>query len=36
MFGKRVGFLKFKADVIHKQTGNKVSNVPAMKLSLLV
>lgn len=26
MFGKRVGFLKFKADVIDKQTGQKVSN----------
>lgn len=25
MFGKRVGFLKFKADVIDKETGQKVS-----------
>lgn len=33
MFGKRVGFLKFKADVIDKETGNKVSRVPAIRLS---
>lgn len=25
MFGKRVGFLKFKADVIDKETGKKVN-----------
>lgn len=24
MFGKRVGFLKFKADIIDKETGSKV------------
>lgn len=24
MFGKRIGFLKFKADVIDKETGTKV------------
>lgn len=24
MFGKRVGFLKFKADVLDKKTGTKV------------
>lgn len=33
MFGKRVGFLKFKADVIHKETGNKVPHVPVISLS---
>lgn len=27
MFGKRDGFLKFKADVIDKEIGNKVSRV---------
>lgn len=26
MFGKRVGFLKFKADIIDKNTGSKVLN----------
>lgn len=26
MFGKRIGFLKFVADVIDKETGKKVSN----------
>lgn len=26
MFGKRVGFLKFKADIFDKETGNKVSD----------
>lgn len=25
MFGKRIGFLKFKAEIIDKETGNKVS-----------
>lgn len=24
MFGKRLGFLKFKADIIDKETGQKV------------
>ncbi|KAL8486041.1 hypothetical protein ACS0TY_022955 [Phlomoides rotata] len=33
MFGKRVGFLKFKADVIDKENGNKV-RVPVGKLVL--
>lgn len=33
MFGKRVGFLKFKADVIHKETGNKVPHDPVISLS---
>ena len=27
MFGKRIGFLKFKADIIDKETGKKVSIV---------
>lgn len=26
MFGKRIGFLKFKADIFDKETGQKVSN----------
>lgn len=26
MFGKRLGFLKFKADIFDKETGKKVSN----------
>lgn len=26
MFGKRIGFLKFEADVIDKETGKKVSS----------
>lgn len=26
MFGKRIGFLKFKADIFCKETGQKVSN----------
>lgn len=25
MFGKRIGFLKFKADIFDKETGHKVS-----------
>lgn len=25
MFGKRIGFLKFKADIVDKETGQKVS-----------
>lgn len=29
MFGKRVGFLKFKADVIDKETGKKVDQLMA-------
>lgn len=24
MFGKRIGFLKFKADIVDKETGQKV------------
>ncbi|KAH6755766.1 nudix hydrolase-like protein 14 [Perilla frutescens var. hirtella] len=41
MFGKRVGFLKFKADVIHKQTGNKVPGIvfargPAVAVLILL
>ena len=26
MFGKRIGFLKFKADIFDKETGKKVSD----------
>lgn len=29
MFGKHVGFLKFKADVIDKETGKKVDQLMA-------
>ncbi|CAA0842271.1 Nudix hydrolase 14- chloroplastic [Striga hermonthica] len=41
MFGNRVGFLKFKADVIDKQTGNKVPGVvfargPAVAVLILL
>ncbi|XP_057812219.1 nudix hydrolase 14, chloroplastic isoform X1 [Salvia miltiorrhiza] len=41
MFGKRVGFLKFKADVVHKQTGNKVPGIvfargPAVAVLILL
>lgn len=32
MFGKRVGFLKFKADVIDKETGKKVDQLMASLL----
>lgn len=32
MFGKRVGFLKFKADVVDKETGQKVPHIPAFWL----
>ena len=37
MFGKRIGFLKFVADVIDKETGKKVSNNNALvfRLSLV-
>ncbi|KAM7525659.1 hypothetical protein LguiA_015561 [Lonicera macranthoides] len=41
MFGKRVGFLKFKADVIDKQTGQKVPGIvfargPAVAVLILL
>ncbi|KAK1436186.1 hypothetical protein QVD17_01964 [Tagetes erecta] len=41
MFGKRVGFLKFKADVIDKETGNKVPGIvfargPAVAVLILL
>lgn len=37
MFGNRIGFLKFVADVIDKETGKKVSNdnVLVFRLSLV-
>ncbi|XP_047946161.1 nudix hydrolase 14, chloroplastic isoform X2 [Salvia hispanica] len=41
MFGKRVGFLKFKADIVHKQSGNKVPGIvfargPAVAVLILL
>ena len=37
MFGKRIGFLKFKADVIDKETGKKVSSyMPLFYIVLFV
>ncbi|GKU95400.1 hypothetical protein SLEP1_g8763 [Rubroshorea leprosula] len=41
MFGKRIGFLKFKADVIHKMTGKKVPGIvfargPAVAVLILL
>lgn len=41
MFGKRVGFLKFKADIIDKQTGQKVPGIvfargPAVAVLILL
>ncbi|XP_059644817.1 nudix hydrolase 14, chloroplastic isoform X2 [Cornus florida] len=41
MFGKHVGFLKFKADVIDKETGNKVPGIvfargPAVAVLILL
>ncbi|KAL8543847.1 hypothetical protein ACS0TY_004415 [Phlomoides rotata] len=41
MFGKRVGFLKFKADVIDKETGNKIPGIvfargPAVAVLILL
>lgn len=32
MFGNRVGFLKFKADVIDKETGSKVCRLYPIRL----
>lgn len=32
MFGSRLGFLKFKADVIDKETGKKVFHIHAFRL----
>ncbi len=35
MFGERVGFLKFKAEIFYKETGKKVSNyIHALLLNL--
>jgi len=36
MFGKRIGFLKFKAEIIDKETGNKVAYYLHNIFSLLV
>ncbi|XP_038679323.1 nudix hydrolase 14, chloroplastic [Tripterygium wilfordii] len=41
MFGRRVGFLKFKADIIDKETGNKVPGIvfargPAVAVLILL
>ncbi|GLU05714.1 hypothetical protein SLE2022_227970 [Rubroshorea leprosula] len=41
MFGKRIGFLKFKADIIHKMTGKKVPGIvfargPAVAVLILL
>lgn len=36
MFGKRIGFLKFIAEIIDKETGNKVSYDLHNMFSLLV
>ncbi|GAB2209837.1 hypothetical protein Droror1_Dr00027062, partial [Drosera rotundifolia] len=40
-FGKRVGFLKFKADIIDKETGHKVPGIvfargPAVAILILL
>lgn len=34
MFGRRVGFLKFKADIIDKETGAKVINLTLYVLTI--
>ncbi|KAE9614178.1 putative ADP-sugar diphosphatase [Lupinus albus] len=41
MFGKRIGFLKFKADIIDKETGNKIPGIvfargPAVAVLILL
>ncbi|KAI3839086.1 hypothetical protein MKX03_011085 [Papaver bracteatum] len=41
MFGKRIGFIKFKADVIHDETGNQVPGIvfsrgPAVAVLILL
>ncbi|KAL8536936.1 hypothetical protein ACS0TY_012212 [Phlomoides rotata] len=41
MFGKRIGYLKFKADVIDKETGNKIPGIvfargPAVAVLILL
>lgn len=36
MFGKRVGFLKFKADIIDKETGQKVCEESSYCFSTLL
>ncbi|WVZ25175.1 hypothetical protein V8G54_003719, partial [Vigna mungo] len=41
MFGKRIGFLKFKADIFHKETGKKIPGIvfargPAVAVLILL
>uniref|UniRef100_A0A2P2KFY0 Nudix hydrolase 14ic n=2 Tax=Rhizophora mucronata TaxID=61149 RepID=A0A2P2KFY0_RHIMU len=41
MFGKRIGFLKFKADIFHKETGQKIPGIvfargPAVAVLILL